>query len=63
MSTSQAPTASPEQLVAQGIAAYKSGDTAQARSLLIEALQFDPNLEAAWLWLSGVVADDAERRY
>jgi hypothetical protein len=62
MSASQAPT-SPVQLVAQGIAAYKVGDLTLARAALTEALQLEPDLEAGWLWLSGVVTDAAERRY
>lgn len=45
-----------------GIRAYKAGDRAGARQLLREALELDRTNEKAWLWLSGVVDSDAERR-
>jgi hypothetical protein len=47
----------------QGIAALQSGDILQARELLSQALQITPADEHAWLWLSGAVTNDAERRY
>src|SRR4051812_19187000 len=50
-------------LVAAGIAALKSGEVDGARALLVQALQADPANGTAWLWLSGAVAADAERRY
>ena len=50
-------------LVAAGIAALQSGETVSARDLLVQALQADPANGTAWLWLSGAVATDAERRY
>jgi hypothetical protein len=58
-----APLASSEQLVAQGLAAMRAGNASQARVLLGEALQIDSKNVTAWLWLSGAVATDAERRY
>lgn len=51
------------ELLQQGIAAMKSGHTAAARLLLTNVLQIDPQNEQAWLWLSGAVATDAERRF
>jgi len=55
--------ASVEQLAAQGIASMRAGNTTQARAILCEALQAAPDNLTAWLWLSGAVATDAERRY
>lgn len=49
-------------LVERGVAAAKQGEHQQALALLAEALARDPRHELAWLWLSGVVATDAERR-
>jgi hypothetical protein len=60
----QSPTPpSVQQLVAEGISAAHAGDAALARNLLCAALQIDSKHERAWLWLSGVVATDAECRY
>ena len=59
---SPAPT-SAGALIGAGIAAAKSGDTTQAFELLSRALAAEPRHETGWLWLSGVVADDAERYY
>src|SRR5262245_43586923 len=50
-------------LVDQSIAALRGGDKARAAELLAQAIQLDPNHEQAWLWLSGIVATDAERRF
>jgi hypothetical protein len=54
---------STEALVGAGIAAAKSGDKAQAYTLLTQALASDLRHEHGWLWLSGVVGSDAERHY
>jgi hypothetical protein len=51
------------QLVDQSITALRGGDKTQAAELLAQALQKDPNHEQAWLWLSGIVTSDAERRF
>ena len=51
-----------EELLKQGIAAYKAGRRAEARELLMKALQMDRHNEKTWLWLSSVVDTDAERR-
>lgn len=55
-----APVNSP---TSQGIAALKSGDKTRAHECLSYALRQNPRDEQAWLWLSGVVASDAERYY
>ncbi|NNJ12124.1 DUF4352 domain-containing protein [Chloroflexales bacterium ZM16-3] len=49
-------------ITAAGIAALKAGDKAQARVLLLQAVKDDPNDELAWLWLSGSVELDGQRR-
>ena len=46
-----------------GIAAYRAGDQAAARSSFVQALQHDATSELAWLWLATVVTDPAEQRY
>jgi hypothetical protein len=42
-------------LVRQGIAAARSGRSAEARQLLEHAVQINSNDEMAWLWLSGLM--------
>jgi hypothetical protein len=54
---------SADALFAAGIAAAKAGDTTQAFELLSRALASEPRHELGWLWLSGVIAGDAERYY
>ncbi len=49
-------------LLQQGISALKTGRKAQARALLVQVVEQDKNNEQAWLWLSGAVDSDAERR-
>jgi hypothetical protein len=51
------------ELVQEGIAALISGRKAQARLLLGQALEADPHSEQGWLWLSGAVDTDEERRF
>jgi len=51
------------ELVEEGIAALKVGRKAHARLLLGQALRADPYSEKGWLWLSGAVDTDEERRY
>lgn len=53
----------PTELTAQGIAALKAGDKLLAYRLLTQSLGINLRNELAWLWLSGVVGDDAERKY
>jgi hypothetical protein len=50
-------------LTQQGIAALQSNDKPRAYEMLGRAVQIEPHHEQAWLWLSGAVATDAERRY
>lgn len=50
-------------LTQQGIAALQSNDKPRAHEMLGQAVQLEPHHEQAWLWLSGAVATDAERRY
>ena len=51
------------ELIEEGIAALISGRKAQARLLLGQALEADPHSEKGWLWLSGAVETDEERRF
>ncbi|HMP43410.1 MAG TPA: hypothetical protein PKA05_23760, partial [Roseiflexaceae bacterium] len=51
------------QLITQGAEALRAGDRARAHDLLSQALRLDPQSEQAWLWLSGAVATDEQRRY
>jgi hypothetical protein len=59
----QADEAFTELLVDQGIDALKAGNKDRAYELLVQAIQNHQHNERAWLWLSGSVADPAERRY
>ena len=51
-----------DDLLTQGIAALNEGRKAQARSLLMRVVQQDERNEMAWLWLSGAVDTDEDRR-
>ena len=51
-----------DDLLKQGIAALKDGRKAQAHSLLTQVVQQDDQNEMAWLWLSGAVDTDEDRR-
>lgn len=46
----------------QGIAAARAGQRAQARQLLVRAIQANQYNEDAWVWLAGVVDDPADAR-
>jgi tetratricopeptide (TPR) repeat protein len=46
----------------RGIAAVKAGDNAAARDLLAQAIRRNPRDDLAWLWLSGAVETDYDRR-
>ena len=48
-------------LIGQGIMAAKRGMNEKARELFNLALVTDPRSENAWLWLSTVAVDDAEK--
>jgi hypothetical protein len=45
-----------------GIAAAREGRRAEARALLMQALQTNSRSEQAWLWMSAVVETDTERQ-
>lgn len=47
----------------QGIAAVKAGNKQLALDMLMRATQVPEAAEMAWLWMSSVVNDDAERLY
>lgn len=49
-------------LLREGIAAVKAGQRAKARALLQKVLRQRPNDVNVWLWLSGAVETDDERR-
>src|SRR5512139_1526609 len=48
-------------LLAQGITFAKRGQNEKAREVFSLALVSDPRNENAWLWLSAVARDDAEK--
>ncbi len=50
------------ELLQQGIAAARAGQRAQARQLLVHAIQADRYNEDAWVWLAGVLDDPADVR-
>ncbi|MBN1660456.1 MAG: hypothetical protein JXA93_18805 [Anaerolineae bacterium] len=49
-------------LLQAGIAAARAGRKEQARDLLMQVIALDDQVEGAWLWLSGIVDDPAERQ-
>lgn len=51
-----------DELLRQGIRALKAGQTAEARRLLMQVVQQDKRNEMGWLWLSGAVDTDEDRR-
>jgi thioredoxin-like negative regulator of GroEL len=48
-------------LLQKGIAAARSGRTLEARSLLEQVVQTDPDNEMAWLWLSGLMTTNQQK--
>lgn len=58
----QTPLNNAEHLLAQGIEAVKAGDRLRARELLAQAIQLNPADERMWLWMSGAVETDYDRR-
>src|SRR5512139_2912463 len=48
-------------LIAQGITLARRGQNEKAREMFNLALITDPRSENAWLWLSTVAVDDAEK--
>jgi len=51
-----------DDLLKQGIAALNAGRKAEARSLLTRVVRQDARNEMSWLWLSGALDTDEERR-
>jgi hypothetical protein len=51
-----------DQLLKRGIAALKAGRRKEAHRLLTQVVERDERNETAWLWLSGAVETDEERR-
>lgn len=51
-----------EQLLKEGIAAAQAGQKEQARQLLLQVIALDEEVEAAWLWLAGVVDEPEEEQ-
>jgi hypothetical protein len=49
-------------LLQQGIAAARSGRSIEARQVLRQVVNGDPTNEMAWLWLSGLVESDDQKR-
>src|ERR1700690_1053715 len=57
------PSLTVDQLLDQSIAAYKQKDNEKAAKLIAQAIKLAADNERAWLWLSGIVATDAERLF
>jgi hypothetical protein len=51
-----------DDLTRQGIAALKSGDKGRAKSLLLQAVEANPEHQVALLWLTAAVDDSHEKR-
>jgi tetratricopeptide (TPR) repeat protein len=51
-----------KELVRQGIAAAKAGQKDEAQQMLLQAVELDELNEQAWLWLSGLVETQEEKR-
>jgi hypothetical protein len=49
-------------LVADAIAAIRSGDKARGQTLLTQALRLNPQHETAWLWMASLVETPERRR-
>lgn len=54
---------SDNKLFEQAKEVLRGGYTENARSLLVQAITLNPKHEQAWLWLSGTLDVDSERRY
>ena len=53
---------SSDERLQEGIAAYKRGHKGEAYRLVKQAVRLNPKNEMAWLWLSGFVETDEQRR-
>jgi hypothetical protein len=51
-----------DDLLKQGIIALRAGRKAEARNLLMQVVEQEERNEMGWLWLSGAVDTDEERR-
>jgi hypothetical protein len=51
-----------DKLIQEGIDLLQAGDVAAARELFSQAVVLDPRNEKAWIWRSGAVETDAERK-
>ena len=51
-----------DRLLREGIAAARAGQKERARQLLLQVIAVNEEVEAAWLWLSGVVEDPQEQQ-
>jgi len=49
-------------LLQQAIAAIKAGDKVKGQQLIAQVLKADPRSESAWIWMSGIVDTDKQRR-
>ena len=52
-----------EQQLAEAVRLSRQGQNAEARRLLVQILEREPNNEKAWLWLGRILPDLAQRRY
>ena len=50
-----------DDLIGQGINAFRAGNRDEARKLFVTAIKQNPNNERAWGWLSNVAGNDTER--
>jgi hypothetical protein len=55
-------SANVDAMVREGIRAYRAGNKAEARTLLMKAVELDEFNEQAWLWLSATVETPEEQR-
>lgn len=55
-------SANVDAMVREGINAFKSGNKEEARALLLKATELDEMNEQAWLWLSGLMDSDTDKR-
>jgi hypothetical protein len=51
-----------DQILRQGIAAFRSGNREQAARVFYKVTQAEPQHQMAWLWLSGCLDDTSEKR-
>jgi len=49
------------ELLSRGVEAARAGRKAEARELLVQVVEIDPQSEIAWMWLSGLMEDLEDR--